>query len=71
MLLALQTQAIEVEGATLAGIRVSMGLATFGRWSATTAEGLISRADKALYQAKASERNRVVAISIGLDDTDR
>ncbi|CAN5472006.1 hypothetical protein BH10ACT11_BH10ACT11_08690 [soil metagenome] len=71
VLLALRTQGIEVEGATLAGIRVSMGLATFGRWSATKAAGLISRADKALYQAKASDTNRVVAISIGLDDTDR
>jgi diguanylate cyclase (GGDEF)-like protein/PAS domain S-box-containing protein len=68
VLLALQTQAIDVEGATLAGIRVSMGLATFGRWSATTAEGLISRADKALYQAKGSAHDRVVSISIGLDD---
>jgi diguanylate cyclase (GGDEF)-like protein len=52
----------DIEAASLAangmGITASIGVATFGE-DATSVEGLLAKADKALYAAKARGRNRV------------
>lgn len=45
----------------LAGVTVSIGVATRRPGDAVTIEQLVERADRALYQAKGGGRNRVVA----------
>lgn len=62
----LADQRVDADGWALdAPLTVSIGLAEFGGTTDVSAETIVQAADRALYEAKASGRNRVVVVETG------